>query len=124
MGKYKKTDRRGSEDDVQASEDSFSEEERLMRRRDDKNKDDPRNKLKLGEFHRNNIKKKNRQPSLKKKLRDAQRLMERAGLPEEIKVAKETEAKLLKKKLKKQKEAVLFELKYKKVKFTGKLDAS
>lgn len=48
-----------------------------MRKRDEKNKDDPRNKLKLGEFHRNNIKKKNRKPSLKKKLRDAQRLMER-----------------------------------------------
>ena len=92
-----------------------------MRRRDEKNKDDPRNKLRLGEFHRNNIKKKNRKPSLKKKLRDAQRLMERAGMPEEIKQAKEKEAKLLKKSLKKQKEAVRFELKYKKVKFTGKL---
>ena len=91
-----------------------------MRRRDEKNKDDPRNKLRLGEFHRNNIKKKNRKPSLKKKLRDAQRLMERAGMPEEIKQAKEKEAKLLKKSLKKQKEAVRFELKYKKVKFTGK----
>lgn len=42
------------------------------------------------------------------------------GLPEEIKLAKEKEAKLLKKSLKKQKEAVKFELKYKKVKFTGK----
>jgi len=42
-----------------------------MRRRDEKNKDDPRNKLRLGEFHRNNIKKKQRKPSLKKKLRDA-----------------------------------------------------
>lgn len=46
--------------------------------------------------------------------------MQRAGLPEEIKVSKEKEAKLLKKGLKKQKEAVRFELKYKKVKFTGK----
>jgi hypothetical protein len=60
-----------------------------MRKRDEKNKDDPRNKLKLGEFHRNNIKKKNRKPSLKKKLRDTQRMMERAGLPDEIKLAKE-----------------------------------
>lgn len=41
-------------------------------------------------------------------------------MPEEIKLAKEKEAKLLKKSLKKQKEAVKFELKYKKVKFTGK----
>ena len=41
-------------------------------------------------------------------------------MPEEIKLAKEKEAKLLKKSLKKQKEAVRFELKYKKIKFTGK----
>jgi hypothetical protein len=47
-------------------------------------------------------------------------LLERVGLPVEIKLAKEKEAKLLKKSLKKQKEAVKFELKYKKVKFTGK----
>jgi len=99
MGKHQ---RKGSDnEDVHASEDSFSEEERQMRKRDEKNKDDPRNKLKLGEFHRNNIKKKNRKPSLKKKLRDAQRMSERAGMPEEIKLAKEKEAKLLKKGLKK-----------------------
>ena len=54
--------------------DDFSEEERQMRKRDPKNQDDPRNKLKLGEFHRNNIKKKQRKPSLKKKLRDALRM--------------------------------------------------
>jgi len=99
MGKHQ---RKGSDnEDVHASEGSFSEEERQMRKRDEKNKDDPRNKLKLGEFHRNNIKKKNRKPSLKKKLRDAQRMSERAGMPEEIKLAKEKEAKLLKKGLKK-----------------------
>ena len=71
MGKFKKTDPGSSDDDAHASEDSFSEEERQMRKRDEKNKDDPRNKLRLGEFHRNNVKKKSRKPSLKKKLRDA-----------------------------------------------------
>lgn len=91
-----------------------------MRKRDPKNNDDPKNKLKLGQFHRNNIqKKKQRKPSLKKKLRDALRLAERKGVPEEIKLSKEQEAKVLKKSLKKQKEAVKFELKYKKIKFTG-----
>ena len=95
MGKVKDSES-GLEDD------SFSEEEKLLRRRGIKNKDDPKNKLKLGEFHRNNIgKKKNRKPSLKKKLRDAQRLLQRQGLPEEIKAHKEQEAKLLKKSLKK-----------------------
>lgn len=54
-------------------------------------------------------------------MRDALRFAARAGVPEEIKEVKENEAKLLKKGLKKQKEAVRFELKYKKVKFTGKL---
>jgi hypothetical protein len=53
-------------------------------------------------------------------LRDALRLAERKGVPEEIKISKEKEAKVLKKSLKKQKEAVKFELKYKKIKFTGK----
>jgi hypothetical protein len=82
--------------------DDFSEEERLMKRRGVKNKEDPKNKLKLGEFHRNNIsKKKIRKPSLKKQLRDKQRLMEREGLPEEIRSAKQAEAKDLKVKLKK-----------------------
>lgn len=61
-----------------------------------------------------------RKPSLKKKLRDALRMAERKGMPEEIKQKKENEAKELKKGLKKQKEAVRFELKYKKVKFTEK----
>ena len=52
-----------------------------MRKRDPKNKEDPKNKLKLGEFHRNNISKKTRKPCIKKKLRDALRMAERAGVP-------------------------------------------
>jgi len=41
-------------------------------------------------------------------------------LPEEIRIAKQAESKELKIKLKKQKEAVRFDLRYKKVKFTEK----
>lgn len=85
----------------QDSESDFSEEDRQMRKRDSRNTDDPKNKLKLGEFHRNNISKKKRKPSLKKKLRDALRMAERAGIPENIKSKKEEEAKELKKNLKK-----------------------
>jgi pantoate kinase len=102
------------------SESDFSEEDKLLRKRDPRNTDDPRNKLKLGEFHRNNISKKKRKPSLKKKLRDALRMAERVGLPEAIKSKKEEEAKELKKDLKRQKEALKFETRYKKIKFTGK----
>ena len=57
---------------------------------------------------------------MKKQLRDAKRLAERMGLPQEIKEKKESEIKDLKKNLKKQKEAQKFELKYKKVKFIEK----
>lgn len=41
-------------------------------------------------------------------------------MPEEIKQTKEVESKDLRKQLKKQKEAIRFELRYKKVKFTEK----
>ena len=88
-------------------------------KRDPRNND--KNNLKLGQFHRNNVsKKKQRKPSVKKQLRDALRLAERQGLNPEIKQAKESEAKELKKSLKKQQEAVRFETKYKKIKFIGK----
>lgn len=64
--------------------------------------------------------KKKRKPTLKKQLRDAQRLAERMGLPSEIKEKKDQEIKSLKKNLKRQKEAQRFELKYKKIKFIEK----
>ena len=106
---------------VASDSDDFEEEEKLMQRRGIKNKTDPKNKLKLGEFHRNNIaKKKSRKPSLKKQLRDTQRLLERQGLPDEVKLAKQGSSKELKVKLKKQQEAVRFDLRYKKIKFTEK----
>ena len=50
-----------------------------------------KNTLKLGEFHRNNIGKKGaRKPTLKKQIRDIERLIEREGIPEEIKNAKKS----------------------------------
>lgn len=56
----------------------------------------------------------------KKQIRDIERLLDREGLPEEIRVAKKAQLIELKKDHKKQKEAGLFELKYKKIKFTEK----
>lgn len=80
-----------------------------------------KNTLKLGEFHRNNIGKKGtRKPTLKKQIRDIERLIEREGIPEEIKNAKKSQLRDLKKQLKKQKEALKFDLKYKKIKFGEK----
>ena len=102
------------------SESDYSDEERQFRAGSTPNKPDGKNKLKLGEFHRNNISKKSRKPSLKKQLRDRMRLMERQGLPEEVKNAQASKAKELKDQLKKQKEAVRFETRYNKVKFIEK----
>ena len=91
------------EDQSSVSDGDFSDEEKQLRKRDPRNNDDPKNKLRLGEFHRNNINKnKKRKPSLKKQLRDTQRMMERQGMPEEIKKAKLVQSKELKVKLKKQ----------------------
>ena len=47
-------------------------------------------------------------------------MLDREGLPEEIRKAKKAQLVELKKDHKKQKEAGLFELKYKKIKFTEK----
>lgn len=77
-----------------------SEEQALnkARKRDSQNKSDPKNKLKLGEFHRNNISKKKRgSPPLKKQIRDLERMISREGCPEEIKQAKTAQLKDLKK---------------------------
>ena len=49
-----------------------------------------------------------------------ERLLDREGLPEEIRTAKKAELVQLKKAHKKTKEAQLFESKYKKIKFTEK----
>ena len=84
-------------------------------------RDDPRNKLKLGEFHRNaTFRNRNRKVTVKKQIRDIERLLDRTGLPEEVRTAKKALLKSLKKDFKKQREAELFESKYKKIKFTEK----
>lgn len=110
---------------VASDDDDFSDEEALLKASQQKKTSlqqrDPKNQLNLGDFHRNNIgKKKQRKPTLKKQLRDTMRLLERQGLPEEIKNAKLAESKNLKVNLKKQKEAVRFDLRYKKIKFVEK----
>ena len=84
-------------------------------------REDTKGNLRLGEFHRNaTFKKKNRKPTTKKQIRDLERLLDRTGLPEEVRVAKKAQIVVLKKEFKKQREAQLFELKYKKIKFTEK----
>jgi len=84
-------------------------------------REDPRNKLKLGEFHRNaTFKKRNRKVTVKKQIRDIERLLDRTGLPDEVRTAKKALLKSLKKDFKKQREAEIFESKYKKIKFTEK----
>ena len=57
---------------------------------------------------------------MKKQIRDIERLLDRTGLPEEVRTAKKALLKSLKKDFKKQREAELFESKYKKIKFTEK----
>ncbi len=47
-------------------------------------------------------------------------MLDREGLPEEVRKAKKAQIVVLKKEFKKQREAQLFELKYKKIKFTEK----
>ena len=104
-----------------ANEDSdFSEEERLMKKHSLNTRQEQKNTLKLGEFHRNNISKKKRKASLKKQLRDAMRMAEHSKIPEQVKASKLEQAKTLKGQLRKQKEAIKFETRYKKIKFTGK----
>ena len=48
-----------------------------------------KNKLNLGQFHRNaTFKQKNRKATTKKQIRDIERLLDREGLPEEMRQAK------------------------------------
>ena len=96
-------------------------------KRNPRNVDDEKNKLNLNEFHRlqPNVKKsetgaKIRKQTDKKKLRDIERLLERPGLPQEIKDKKLAELKELKKIIKSKKEAETFSTRYKKIKFVEK----
>ncbi len=104
---------------------SAAEEEEEESKFDEKGRKklvNPRNALKMGQFHRytNQGIKKKRVPTNKKKLRDLERMLNKEGIPEELKLAKRAELKELKKQEKKKKEAEMFELKYKKIKFFGK----
>ena len=85
-------------------------------------KDNKEDNLKLGKNHRfiTKPKKEKRQPSIKKKMRDIERLVQREGLPEEIVNAKKKELRTLRKELHKKKEAVLFQSRYKKIRFIEK----
>ena len=75
----------------------------------------------MDKFHRLAYKvNKKRQVPLKKKIRDLERLINKEGMPEDIKKAKMASLKELKKGEKKKKEALLFELRYKKIKFFEK----
>lgn len=65
-------------------------------------------------------KKEKRVHTNKKKIRDLERLINKAGVPEELKIAKTLELKALKKIEKNKYEAEKYELKYKKIKFFGK----
>ena len=82
---------------------------------------DSKNKLSLGQFHRNaTFKQKNRKVTTKKQIRDIKRLLDRTNIPEEVRTAKKALLLELKKESKNKREAELFESKYKKIKFTEK----
>ena len=84
-------------------------------------RDSKKNKLNLGQFHRNaTFKQKNRKVTTKKQIRDIERTLDRTGLPEEVRKAKKAELMILKKEAKKKREAELFSTKYEKIKFTEK----
>ena len=140
MGKQQKKHQRGdetSEDEDVVSDmgpgddQSYDSEEEAMKDADQtknsrkvgkvQDRESTKNKLKLGQFHRNaTFKKKNRKVTTKKQIRDIERLLDRDGIPEEVRKAKKAQLVELKKEAKKQKEASLFETKYKKIKFTEK----
>ncbi len=77
----------------------------------------------MGAFHRytNMGMKKKRAPSLKKRVRDLERLLAKPDLPADMREAKRLELKGFKKEVRKGGEAEKFELKYKKIKFFGKI---
>ena len=88
---------------------------------------DPKNKLKLGQFHRYGINKPQAKSQVrpmnnKKRIRNLERMLAKseATMPEELKIAKQKELKDLRKSEKSKKEAELFETRYKKIRFFEK----
>ena len=97
---------------------SDSEEQKKRQRHPDNY--DPKNKLKMGKFHRYEISKpKKRAVPNKKKIRDLERLLAKTEgkMPEDVRVKKLAELKEMKKGEKSKKEAEKFESRYKKIKF-------
>lgn len=99
--------------------DQSGEEKGSKFKRNPRNQDDPENKIRMTEFHKR-IAKQKRKVTDKKKIRDIERLLEKEGLPEEIRQKKLSDLKELKKEIKNKKEAENFQLKYKKIKFIEK----
>lgn len=95
-------------------------------KRNPRNIDDPGNRLKLDQFHKQITKPgkqqgdKKRKHTDKKKIRDIERLLAKEGLPEAIKVKKTADLKLLKRDIKEKKDAIRYEDRYKKIKFIEK----
>lgn len=83
------------------------------------------NKLNLGTFHRydKNENRKRKQPNLKKRVRDIERLLSKPGLPEGMIKAKTEELKELKKQEKDKRHINTLESKYKQVRFFEKKKA-
>ena len=117
------SDRRGSDVSIDSEEEAMKNKDKNSRKtgKQVQDRSSNKNKLRLGEFHRNAVfKQKKRKTTTKKQIRDIERLLDREGLPEEIRTAKKAELIQLKRQHKKQREAELFETKYKKIKFTEK----
>ena len=100
-------------------------EDKKTHKRNPRNQDDPKNKLRLDEFHKviqkpQKFDKKQRKHTDKKKIRDIERLLAKEGLPEEIRVKKMADLKLLKREVKEKKDAIRYEDRYKKIKFIEK----
>lgn len=74
----------------------------------------------MNEFHRVVKPKGQRSVTDKKKIRDIERLLQKEGIPEEIKAKKLADLKILKKEQKSKNEAEKFDLRYKKIKFVEK----
>lgn len=109
-------------EDLAASGDSSDSEELKKRQRHPDNYD-PKNKLKMGKFHRYDISKpKKRAVPNKKKIRDLERLLAKTEgkMPEDVRAKKLEELKEMKRGEKSKREAEKFETRYKKIRFFEK----
>jgi predicted oxidoreductase (fatty acid repression mutant protein) len=120
------SDNESSHDGGSSSHDDQQEpsvDSETLRRQKHPENYNPKNKLKLGQFHRYAIEKpKKRATSNKKRIRDMERLLEKKGetMPAEVRQAKLQELKEMKRAEKGKKEAEKFESRYKKIRFFEK----